>query len=152
MQCQAHGFPGSGGGPVGSVVCGFSGQTLVPVLPSPTTPSRALVVCLLVPSSQPPPRRKATAGSAPGRRVLAVLFSRLTRGDVPRVWSPSPDPAGPVAAGQHPHLSRQISPPHFCLCCAPCLRPGPLSHLPGAILSPGSERCQLLQLRFESPL
>lgn len=91
MQRQAHGFPIFCGGPVGTVCRGFSEETLVPTLPSPTTPSRTLVVVSLGPrscpgedtrkaspppgpTSPPPARRKATAGSAQGEGLSCAFL------------------------------------------------------------------------------
>lgn len=81
--------------------------------------------------SQPPARKEAIAGSAPGRGILAALLSlgrpremcpvcglphqgQLLRASATRARPPQ-------SSGQQPHLSRQISPPHFRLCCVPCL-------------------------------
>lgn len=108
--------------------------------------------------SQPPARKEAIAGSAPGRGILAALLSLGRPGDVPCVWPASPGPAAqsfchkstappvlrPAATSQKANVTSTLSP---VLCSLPDISP-PL-HLPKAFLSEGSERCRL---HFSSPL
>lgn len=146
------------------------------MLPSPTTPSRSLVLPLWVPGhvqQKTQERHQPYLGPVfsascqkRGHRWLCpregdlscAPFSRQTQGDVPCVWPASPGPAAQSFCHKStaPPVLRPAATSQKAnftstlspvLCSLPDISP-PL-HLPKAILSEGSERCRL---HFSSPL